>query len=196
MDLGLEIEVRRSGRAVIPVEARIERELTLADIEGLKEVRGTEPRLLKRVSDRHHSLARLIAAGMEHNKAELVVGYEPGRASILKQDPMFQQLIEFYRSQESKAVRDLGEKLSGIASDALDEIADRLEDAEERKKISLGNLMKLGEMGADRTGFGPSSTQTNVNIHVGLADRLAAARKRAQEATGLMLDVTPRDPAE
>jgi hypothetical protein len=195
MTLGLEIEVRRTGRATLPVTAAIERELTLADVEALGDERETAPRLLKRVSDRHHSLARLVASGMEQDKAALVVGYEPARVSILKRDPMFQELVEFYRSQESKTVRDLGEKLAGIASDALDEIADRLEDEEERKKISLTNLMKLGEMGADRTGFGPSSTQTNVNIHVGLADRLAAARKRAREATS-MIDVTPGASAE
>lgn len=195
MDLGLEIEVRRTGRAVQPVAAVIERELTLDDVRALEAERGGSPRLLRRISDRHHSLARLVASGIEQDKAAHIVGYEPARVSILKNDPMFRELVEFYRSQESKNIRDLGEKLSGIASDALDEIADRLEDEEERKKIGLNQLMELGKMGADRSGYGPSVTQTNVNIHVGLADRLAAARKKAHEATK-MIDVTPREAAE
>ena len=43
-------------------------------------------------------------------------------------------------------------------------------------------------LSADRTGFGPSQ-KTEVNVKVGLADRLAQARERIL----LARDVTPRD---
>lgn len=196
MTLGLEIEIKRSGRDAIPLEFAVDRELTLDDVAALNEPRPQAPRLLKRVSDRHHSLARLVAAGMEIGIAAQAVNYTASHASILKNDPMFRELVEFYRSQEAKSVRDVGEKLSGIASDALDEIADRLEDDETRKKIPLNQLLSIAELGADRSGFGPTFTQNqNVNVHIGLADKLALARKRAIESTQ-MIDVTPREAAE
>ena len=50
----------------------------------------------------------------------------------------------------------------------------------EEKKISVGQLMELTKLGADRTGHGPQSS-TNLNVRVDLADRLKAARQRVLE---------------
>lgn len=194
MALGLEIEVRRTGRVEVPLAWAVERELTLDDVAALAEARDTKPSVLKRLTDRHHSLARLVAAGMKQNEAALVCGYDPDRVSILKTDPMFKELVEFYRSQEQKQFRDLGARLAGMAADATDAIQERLEDDEQRDKIPLVTLLKIVELGADRTGFGPSATQTNVNVHVDLAGKLEARRKAARETA--MRDITPAIAAE
>lgn len=185
MDLGLEIEVRRNGRQPVEVAFSVERELAVEDVAAMAEERGTKAPLLKRLSDRHHTLARLVASGMKLDTAATTVGYNGARVSILKSDPMFIQLVNFYRSQEAKVIRDLGEKLSGLASDAIDALSDRLEDEDERKKIPTGHLLEMAKVGADRSGFGPQSTTTQVNIHANLADRMQAARQRAAESAGL-----------
>jgi hypothetical protein len=62
---------------------------------------------------------------------------------------------------------------------AIEEAFHRLENEPEKVPFSL--LKDLIQLGADRTGHGPSTTQ-NVNVNVGLADRMAAAQKRLEAA--------------
>jgi hypothetical protein len=67
--------------------------------------------------------------------------------------------------------------LAQVASTALDIIQDRLEDDETVDKMSVAQLLEVVKTAADRSGNGPSTTQ-QVNVTVGIADRLEAARKR------------------
>lgn len=106
-------------------------------------------------------------------------GYVANRVSILQNDPAFKELVEFYRREVNEKYRDLHEQLGEIAGEAAEEIMTRLEDKPE--EISLGALMELTKMGADRTGFGPQTSSTNININVGVADRLKLARERVQQ---------------
>jgi coproporphyrinogen III oxidase-like Fe-S oxidoreductase len=55
-------------------------------------------------------------------------------------------------------------------------LQDRLET--EPETMDAETLLSVAKFGADRSGHGPQSRQTNVNINVNLADRLSAARKR------------------
>jgi hypothetical protein len=55
--------------------------------------------------------------------------------------------------------------------------------------MSLDTLTELVKMGADRTGFGPQSKSTNVNVTVDFGARLEAARRRVAERK--VIDVTP-----
>ena len=170
---------RTRGRAARPVVATVSRELVPADIAALSEEKGSEPTALKRLSDRHHALARNLASGMEPGEAALISGYVVSRVSILQNDPAFKELVNFYRQEVSFQYRDLHERLSGLALDAADELANRLE--EEPDKISLGQLLEITKMGADRTGFGPQSSTTNLNVNVDLAGRLQRARERVAQ---------------
>jgi hypothetical protein len=83
--------------------------------------------------------------------------------------------MAFYRDEKDRAFRSVNEKLAGITSDALDELQTRLED--EPEKLSVGQLMQLIQLGADRTGNGPSSTQT-LNVNDNAAEKLRIARER------------------
>jgi hypothetical protein len=177
MELDLDV-FRTRGRAPRPVAATVVRELEGGDLALLAEEKGSQPTALKRLSDRHHALARNIAGGMEHGEAGLMSGYVASRVSILLSDPAFKELVEFYRRDVNAQYRDLHQRLSGLALDAAEELAERLE--VEPEKVSIGQLLEITKMGADRTGFGPQSSTTNLNVNVDLASRLQAARERVK----------------
>lgn len=191
----LEAVVRTKGRAERKLEAWVVRELVKEDLTLLDGEKGvTPPPLMKRLSDRHHTLARNLASGMEHGEAAVVCGYDISRVSILLGDPTFKELVLFYRSNVDAQYAQLHEVLAGMAVDAALEIRERLEDDEMREKIPLSQLLAITAMGADRTGHGPSST-SEVNLNVGLSNRLEEARKRV-EARRKMIDITPQEAAE
>jgi hypothetical protein len=173
MDLQAEI-FRTRGRAPKPVVAAVVRELESSDLVLLGAERGVKPSAIKRLTERHHALARNIASGMGIGEAAMLQGYTISRVSILQNDPAFKELLGFYREDAQRPYRDLHNRLSGLAMDAAEELSNRLE--EEPEKVSIGQLMELTKMGADRTGHGPSSTSMNVNLD--LAGRLESARKR------------------
>jgi hypothetical protein len=172
---------RTKGRAPKPVVAAVVRELDRGDLALLSQERGTKPSAVKRLTERHHALARNLASGMPIGEAAIFQGYTISRVSILQNDPAFKELLAFYREDAQRPYRDLHNRLSGLATDAAEELAARLEDDMQTeevkdKKISVGQLMEIAKMGADRTGFGPQTTALNVNVD--LAGRLEAARKR------------------
>lgn len=186
-DLGLDI-FRFKGRAPVPVTAAYVRDLTEADLAMLQEngPKGSKTPALKRLSERHRSLARLIAMGTPYGEAALITGYVQSSVSILMTDPTFQDLVEFYRKDSERRCLDLHEKMSANALDASDILHERMVDDPDR--IPTSQIIEIIKMGADRTGFGPKTTQT-VNVNVNLAERLEAARKRVAERR--MIDVTP-----
>lgn len=143
---------------------------------------------LQRLTQRHHFLARCISKGMKNYEASAVTGYSSSRISILKNDPMFKELVAAYEEKADLVLASLHEKLAGIAIDAADLIQERIE--EEPEKITTNQAMALIELTADRTGFGPSSNHQH-NHTVGIADRLEAARRRGQEQRQLELKPVP-----
>lgn len=184
--MDLSIPIRLSGRAPAALVAAEVRELSPDDFALLATERGVEPAPLKRLGERHHALAKLLAQGTAPGEAAVVTGLSASRVSILKADPTFQDLVAFYREKVDAAYVDMHSTLAGLSLDAAQELRERLE--EEPEKISVGQLLEITKLGADRTGFGPKSTQ-DVNVNVGLADRMQAARERA-EARRRAIDIT------
>lgn len=174
----LNFELHLVGRKAAPLTAEVVRPLRESDLVLLSTERGVQPSHVKRLSDRHHALARCLATGMGSAEACAITGYTPSRMSILKGDPAFEELLAFYRAGKGEAVQDLGDKLLAVARTAADELQDRLEDTPEA--FDLASLESLVKTGADRSGYGPKSTQVNVNVNLG--DRLKAARERASAA--------------
>lgn len=172
---------RTTGRASKPMSAVQVRELDDCDMALLAEERGVKAPPLKRLSERHHALARCLASGMAEGDAALSCGYMISRVSILKADPAFQELLAFYRADVTGKYLDMHGVLAGLSLDAAMELRERLEAdmSVDDKKISFGQLMELTKLAADRTGFGPQSSQVNVNID--LAGRLQAARERVMQ---------------
>lgn len=181
MNTPIDIPFRTRGRASKPLHFTEVRALDAGDLVLLQEERGAKPPPLKRLADRHHAIARCLASGMSESDTAIACGLSSSRVSILKNDPAFKELLQFYRDETNAQYRDLHERLAGISMDATALLQEQLEaDLQadmDNRKLSTGALMQLTQMGADRTGHGPQSSQ-NVNVNVNLASRLQAARER------------------
>ena len=153
------------------------RALGPTDLAKLGEVRGQQKPipLTRRMTMRHHALARYIAAGSSDYEAAAATGYDRTYISILKGDPTFKELVSFYRVKKDEEFVDVHKRLATVSVDAIDILHDRLET--EPDEFSPGQLMEIAKLGLDRTGFGPSQN-TNVNVTVDASSRLRAARER------------------
>ncbi len=187
MDLDLEI-FRTHGRATMPLTWEIIGDLEEADIRALAVEKGSKPPALKRITDRHHALARNLASGMSEGEACYVCGISNSRVSILKADPAFQELINFYRESVNAQYADMHGRLANLSLDAIQVLSDRLEDSPD--ELSVNQLIEVTKMGADRTGFGPQSSSTQVNVNVGVADKLSAARARVRERRVALIEAS------
>lgn len=190
MDLGLEISPRVLGRIAAPLEVQFVRNLRVEDLDLLNLPRPkADPSLgpVKRLSERHHALARLIGGGVGTSEAAAIVGYHPNRVSMLKNDPAFQELVAFYRSSADRELRSNFERLAGLTADAADLLQERLNEAPE--DVSTGQLIEIVKVAADRSGNAPISTSVQVDVRVNLADKLKAAREQARRASeGLVIE--------
>ena len=186
-DLGLNLSL--NGRKPKELTVDFARELVPEDLEVFAKERGTEAVPVKALRERHHALARAVATGIKDGDAALMVGYTQSRLSILKTDPAFKELVAFYRKGVNEAYYGMHEALAGISKDAVTVLSERLE--EDPEEFTVGQLADLVKMGADRTGHGVSTT-TQVDVKIGLADRMDAARKRVElQREAEIIDVTP-----
>lgn len=167
------LPVTRKPTKPAPLTGEIVKAIELADLDLTPA--PSKSSHVKRLTQRHHHLARCLAKGFRNYEAAAATGYAPVTISILKSDPAFMELVEAYKEKDDLVLGELHERLAGLAVDAQDLIRDRMEN--DPDSISIGQLLAMVELAADRTGHGPSST-TNSNINVGIAERLEAARKR------------------
>jgi hypothetical protein len=177
LDLGLVPGLRQGpGRKAKEIVASYSRDLTVADLTMAPAKPSTNPPL-KKIRDSHHSLARVLATGMSEGDASIVTGYSPGRISVLKADPQFQDLLTFYRETATEVVADFRARMADMGLEALEELRDRLH--EKPDDFSPGLLNELVKTMADRTGHAPQRGPTSVTqINVALGDRMAKARER------------------
>lgn len=189
VDLDLDLGVSSPKR---PLEAEVLRELTNADLLIAEATpKGSVPSLVKKLNDKHHALARSLAGGLDNTTAGIVTGYSASRISILLNDPSFQELLAFYRQNLDVVYADMHSRMSTLSLVTLEEIATRLED--EPEKLGTAVLLDLLKTLTDRTGFGPRTTQVNVNVD--LAGRLSAARRRAAEGGEGLPRALPNPPS-
>lgn len=182
MDLDFDgLDLTLIGRKAQPVMAEPVRPLTEADIALLATERGIQPTALSRLTDRHHALARCLAEGMSHVEAAAITGYTPSRISILNDSPLFSELVAHYRANKDAVLADLHERMLSAGLTAITELAERLES--EPEKIGTPTLIEAIKTLADRTGHGPQTKTTNLNVNVSLAARVAEGRKRAAMST-------------
>lgn len=194
--LAAQLDLRTVGRASKPLVVEGVRELAPADILSLQVETGERPKEIKKLRQRHHALAKALASGIPDGDAAIFCGYTQSHVSILKADPSFKELLEFYSRMQENEYRELHEKIAALGEDSVDEITQRLEDNPD--DFSIGQLLEVSKLALDRSGYGPQ-TSTNVNVNIGLADKLAAGRQRALKARAAALqsrniiDVTPEE---
>lgn len=181
-DLELLLRSPPGGRAPA-ANGSLVRDLTEADLHALHTAKlNVPPKLISRIRNTHHALARLVAAGVRNEEISRITGFSPSWISTLSnQDPAFKNLVEYYREQVASEFSEvhisLHERLTSVAMLAAEELQERL--TNEPESLSPGELNDLVKSAADRTGFGPQTKSTNVNVNIDLAERLEAARKRA-----------------
>jgi hypothetical protein len=182
--MDLEFQPRTVGRPSLPPPVEVIGEVDQADLELLKVERPEGTQHLKRLSDRHHSVARLLAAGHAPGEVSAITGYDPSRISILQNDPAFRDLLARYRATEEFHAADIGARVRDAAATAVTKLLDRLE---EDPNIDFADLNRSTRDLLDRAGYGPKSTQ-DVNITVGLAD------SRRYWSLRLVKSESPADP--
>lgn len=165
----------------------VDRPLTMEDIGDRKLTTNSTP--LKRITDRHHALARAIASGTPLIDVSVIFSMSYERVKQLKEDPSFRELVNYYHNVETVLIRSTSERMAETANAGIDLVNEILDDEERRAKLSLGQALEVVKTFADRSGNGPQTTSVQVNIHANLADRLKAARERAAEAA---IDITPQ----
>lgn len=173
----LDIAPRTKGRSRSPLVITAAGELCPADLALLASERGVKPTELVKLRERHHALARCLASGMSNNEASVITGYDPSRISILKGNPLFQALIEDYKTMSSGVTADFVERTNILALTAVTRMQEAMED--EESPPSLAQALEVAKYAADRTGNAPTTKTQNVNVNIGFGDRLRAARERS-----------------
>lgn len=194
----MDLSGMKIGRSMMeePLTVGDARALTQADVLTLEQGRGysagNEARQrLEKVTQRHHGLAKLLANGTRPGDAALIMGYSSATVTLLQEDPTFADLVRFYTDNIDAAYQAMNAQLAGVGQEALDELQRRLET--EPQELGAAFLLDVVVKTADRTGNGPASkTTAEVNVNFGIADKMAAARKRVREATG-QIELTARD---
>jgi hypothetical protein len=175
---GIELGELR-GRRQKKLSAVVIRPLQEADLAVLAagERKPAPRQILTKLRDRHHAMARMIAAGKTNAEVSLLTGMDPARISFLKSDPAFKELVTDYQKIEDGLNAEFHERLHMLGMTAVEEMQDRLETSEE--PLPMQTLIEVSKFAADRTGYGPITKQMNTNVNLDLSTRLASARKRA-----------------
>ena len=154
------------GRPARPIQYEKVRDLNAADLGLLATVDlQMQPPPIKRLTDRHHSLARLLAAGVTEGEAALITGYDKSRISILKNSPAFQELLALRRKEVDTEFATVLDHMAGLSRDALLELRERLEETPE--KFSNAELLRVTTDLVDRTqddGFDDMKLPTRIEL--------------------------------
>lgn len=159
---------RSRGRAERPVVVTGVGELSLDDIEKLDDPIGVTPTPLKELRTTHHQMAQMVARGDSVVQISAALGFSVSRVSILKSDPTFAELVEFYREKNEELYADTQLRLKNLTDDAVEVLHSRLHDNPDA--IGTATLLEIVKSGADRSGAGPSSTLNLKTLHLTAAD--------------------------
>ena len=139
----------------------VARELTAEDLLRLADAPKVAVPILQKLRATHHRQAQLLAKGHSVNEVAAIVGCTPQRLVQLQIDPAFKELISYYHDQIMTLMLEdsarLKDKLVDVGEMAVDELKDRLEDADTRAKMPIGEIRKIAEFAMDRTVAPPKS---------------------------------------
>jgi hypothetical protein len=173
----------RSAPATMPDAARI-----AADDEG-------DVASLKKLREKHHSVARLIAGGMTQRTAAAIAGYTESYLSVLLDNPAMIELVAFYRTGYQAANEAITERLKKAAGTALELLQEQMDAG--GKDTDPQVLLGVAKLGYDRAGHGPSShqhlvTEQHIFDHAELKRRDQAAR---EASASRIIEQPPQLPA-
>ncbi len=161
--MALDLEIAGAVRELTPDEAG----------------QSNQPRLLVRLRDSHHQVARLIAAGLRTQDVSRMTGYSISRLSWLQsQDPAFRELVEFYRQDRHDAEMDVEARLRMVALDAVQHFHETL--TERPDEITPALALEASKVYLDRAGHAPvnRSISKNLNLNVGIGAKMDRAAEK------------------
>lgn len=131
---------------------------------------------LRTVKRRHHRLAMLLAAGtMTESQAALACGLHPATVSLLKQDPLFHELLTLYSDGVTAEFQDAVSQMADLADDMIGRLRDIMDNSPEQ--LSVDQILKALPILTDRTGNGPTSNVNTRSIALNLNSRDLADAK-------------------
>lgn len=141
-----------------------------------------DPSDLKKLKEKHHHVARLIADGLTQRLVATLTGYSENYLSILLNAPAMIELVELYRIKNGKAIELVTEKLKTVGLKALEKLDDRLD----KDELDNNELISTAKLGFDRSGHGPQSkhsivAEEHIFDHAKLAELNKDARRRNTE---------------
>jgi hypothetical protein len=159
----------------------VERELTPEDLLRLADAPKVSVPILQKLRATHHRQAQLLAEGKSLGEVAAIVGCTTQRLVQLQVDPMFNELLSYYRDQimvtSLENSKRLQEKIVDLGEQAVDELVDRMEDDAKRKAMPVEQVRRIAEFAMDRTvappktAVPPNTTPASVTINFGTALR-------------------------
>ena len=174
---------RGGGRKAARPELLFESAGPLApeDLADLGETNGRKKAgtvTLTKVRSVHHQMAMYIVQGYSNVEISAMLGVTAQRIALLKSDPAFQEVLEYYQEQNRDAGASIIERLQTISLLGLEEIQDRLLD--EPELLSVPQITRLVEMALDRSGHAPGGR--NQKEHTPLeSGQLAEIKKLVED---------------
>jgi hypothetical protein len=169
------------GRVASPLLLEVRAELKPDDLLRLSEAPKTTVPVLQKLRAVHHHQARLMAQGKTHGEIAAIIGCSVQRLVQLNVDPAFMSLVEYYKDQLMEQMLSdsarLQDKIVDVGEMAVDELHERLEDDDKRRKLPIGEVRKIAEFAMDRTvapmktAAPPNATPTAVTINFGTSLR-------------------------
>lgn len=141
------------GRRNADVGLEFVRELNAGDLDVLLNPppKGMQTSALKQIRHKHHLLARLVAESKSGTEISYITGYSLSRISILKNDPAFKELVEYYQQNVQEVYLDVHQRIADLGLAAADELHERLED--NPKQFTNRELLDITEKMLDRSGL-------------------------------------------
>lgn len=188
-DLGLLATVPSArGRRPAPLQLEYVRDIDASDASALlaPAPKGSTTPSVLTLRNTHHQLARLLASGIKQAEISLMTGYSQSRISILKNDPAFAELIEYYKTQTEQRYLDIHEKLATVGTAVVEELAERVEDG----KLTNRELMEFGEFCLDRSLTPQGRTQPTGGAGVAIAINFVKPDSKPSDPVGgVVIDV-------
>jgi hypothetical protein len=123
---------------------------------------------------RHHSVARLLAAGMPEGTVADLTNFDAGYISVLKNNPSMIELINHYRAPNNAVVEVIAERLRTVGHAALEKLAEEIPNMDHHALIATAKL------GVDRSGNGPMSKVAHEHTHILDPVKVAALAESAR----------------
>lgn len=159
--------IPRRGRPAAPLVLEAVRELTPEDLLRLPQAPKTGVPILQKLRAIHHRQAQLLASGRSPTEVAAIVGVTVQRLVQLQVDPAFAQLVAYYHDQmmtaELENATRLAAKIIDVGELAVDELRERLEDDDKRRKVHIGEIRKIAEFAMDRTVAPPKTALPTQN---------------------------------